>query len=180
MLVKEIIKLGDPILRKVCTPVEDFSVLPEIVEEMFDSMYEADGIGLAANQVNLDMHLFVAHVPGEEDDDGEQKVFVNGKIISCDGESAYAEGCLSIPGIQFEVMRPETITLEYQDIDGTQHTETFEGLLARAIQHELDHLNGMLITDRVSNIQKLQYKQDLKEIEKQALLRFSERNSNSV
>lgn len=178
MNIKEIIKMGDPILLRVCKPVEDFSILPDIVEDMFDAMYEADGIGLAANQINLDMNLFVSHVPSE-DDEGEPKVFVNSKMISSNGESSYAEGCLSIPGVQLDVIRPEIITLDYQDIEGETHTETFSGLFARAIQHELDHLNGKLITDRVSEIQKLQYKQDLKEIERQAKLRYSERNSNS-
>ena len=177
MTLNEIIKLGDPILRKSCTSVTDFSVLPKIVEEMFDTMYEADGIGLAANQVNLDMNLFIVDVPSDDGEISEQRVFVNSKVLSSEGESKYLEGCLSIPGIQFEVSRPESITLEYQDIEGNTHHETFDGLLARAIQHELDHLNGFLIVDRVSNVQKLQYKQDLKEIENQSKLRYSERNS---
>ena len=178
MSTKEIIKLGDPIIRKACLQVEDFSMLSSIIDDMFDAMYESEGIGLAANQVNLDMNLFILHVPGEdENDDGEPRIFVNSKIIATEGESKDSEGCLSIPGVRLEITRPETITLEYQDMDRNSHVEKFSGLTARAIQHETDHLIGVLITDKVSQVQKLQYKQDLKEIERQAKVRYSERQS---
>jgi len=160
----KIVHYGDPILRKVCKSVKNFDDLPSLIDELFETMYEAEGIGLAANQVGLDMNLFVIDLNSE--DSPEIYIFVNGKILSSSGESLFEEGCLSIPDIRLEVKRPEFITFKYQDLNGKEKTEKFDGLLARAIQHEIDHLNGVFIIDRISSAQKILIQKDLKSIEK--------------
>jgi len=168
MAVREIVKYGDLILRKQCGDVEDiFSVLP-LVEDMFDTMYEEDGIGLAANQIGEDLNLFVIDISHYNEAENP-RVFINSKIIDKKGECLSVEGCLSIPGIQVELKRSEFITLQYYSLEGEQKKREFNGLLARAIQHEMDHLNGIFIVDRISDLVKMQYKKDLKEIEQDAL-----------
>lgn len=165
MAVLDIVPYGDPILRKICDPVRDFSILPVILEDLFDSMYAAEGIGLAANQVGLDLKLFVLDVSPLEEA-GEPLVLVNGEILDSWGESVAEEGCLSIPEVRLEIKRPEFIRLRYQDLDQALHEEEFGGLPARAIQHEIDHLNGVYIIDRVSPVVRLQYQRQLKSITK--------------
>jgi len=174
--VLDIVKYGSPILRKACKPVTDFSILPPIIADMFDTMYEAEGIGLAANQVGLDMNLFIIDVTHTEEAD-EPFTFVNGKIVDSWGESIHPEGCLSIPEVELEVKRPEFIKFWFQTPDEQEHTAEFGGLLARAIQHEMDHLNGVMIVDRVSPLVKMQYNKQLKEIAKNASRFTKERKS---
>ena len=168
MAVREIVKYGNLILRKQCGDVEDiFSVSP-LVEDMFDTMYEEDGIGLAANQIGEDLNLFVIDI-SHKDEAEKPRVFINSKIIDKKGECLSVEGCLSIPGIQVELKRSEFITLQYYSLEGEQKKREFNDLMARAIQHEVDHLNGIFIVDRISDLVKMQYKKDLKEIEEDAL-----------
>ena len=165
MAIMNIVKYGDPILNNKCRLVAEFSKLESIIEDMFDSMYEAEGIGLAANQVGLNMHLFIIDVT-HTDEVEDTHIFINSKIISWSGEKTFfQEGCLSLPGIALDVERPEKIELEYQTIDQKWHKHEFEGLLSRAIQHEMDHLNGIFIVDRVSEVEKIKYKKELKTIE---------------
>ena len=173
MSVSDIVKYGDPRLRKKCEEVIDFSILPDIISEMYDSMYEADGVGLAANQIGYDLNLFIVDITHTEEAD-EPAEFVNGKIIDSRGESVFSEGCLSVPGVEFEIKRPEFITLQYQKLDGSKHIDEFSGYYARAIQHEMDHLNGKLIVDHVSSIVKLRYKSELNEIKQNAEINYSE------
>lgn len=163
MAILDITQFGNPILRTTCSPVNDFSNLPKIVEDMFDTMYEAEGIGLAANQVNLDLNLCVIDISASEETD-ETHVFVNGEILHREGKYHMEEGCLSIPGVRLEFNRAEKVRFKYQDVEGTQHENEFSGLLARAIQHEMDHLNGKMIVDHVSPLVKMQVKKDLKQI----------------
>ena len=163
MAVLDVVQYGDPILRKECKPVTDYSVLPKIIEDMFDTMYEEEGIGLAANQVGIDMNLMIIDVSHTDEVD-EAHVFVNGKILDSFGESEVEEGCLSIPEIRLPIKRPESIRFKYQLPDGSDQIKEFGGLLARAIQHEVDHLKGVFIIDRVSPLMALQYKKKLKEI----------------
>lgn len=172
MSVLEIVKYGDPRLRKVCKQVEDFSVLPDIISKMYDSMYEAEGIGLAANQIGVDLNLFIIDISNSEER-AEPSEFVNGKIIDSRGEYTFSEGCLSVPGIEFEIQRPEFVTLQYQKIDRSRHEDEFDGLYARAIQHEIDHLKGKLIVDHVTSIIKLRYKSQLKTIKDEAEFQYS-------
>jgi peptide deformylase len=173
MSILEIVKYGDPRLRKVCKTVKDFPVLTDIVTNMYDSMYEAEGIGLAANQIGININLFIIDIM-HTDEVTESAEFVNGKIVDSHGESTISEGCLSIPGVDFEIKRPEFITLQYQKVDGLKHEQEFSGLYARAIQHEMDHLNGKLIIDHVSSIAKLCYKSQLKEIKENADYHYSD------
>ena len=165
MAVLEVINYGNPILRKKCNMVTDFSKLSGFIDDMFDTMYEEEGIGLAANQVGFDLDLFVIDI-SHTDENEFPRIFVNGEIISSDGESIYSEGCLSIPQIALEVKRPEKIGFKYQDIKEEWHEEEFDGLLARAIQHEIDHLNGILIIDLVSEMQRARVNQEIKTIKK--------------
>lgn len=165
MAVLEIVKYGDPILSKVCSTVKDFPVPKSIIQDMYDTMYEAEGIGLAASQVGLSINLFIVDIIHTEETD-ETFEFVNGKILESWGKSSYSEGCLSIPEITLEVERPEKILFSYQTVDGDTNENVFDGLLSRAIQHEVDHLNGRLILDRVSSIARLQYNRQLSEIKK--------------
>ena len=150
MAVLEVVNYGNPILRKKCNMVTDFSKLSGFIDDMFDTMYEEEGIGLAANQVGFDLDLFVIDI-SYTDENEFPRIFVNGEIISSDGESIYSEGCLSIPLIALEVKRPEKIGFKYQDIKEEWHEEEFDGLLARAIQHEIDHLEGLLFLDRLGS-----------------------------
>ena len=163
MAVLDVVQYGAPILRKECKPVTDYSVLPKIIEDMFDTMYEEEGVGLAANQVGIDLNLMIIDVSHTDEDD-EAHIFVNGQILDSFGESELEEGCLSIPEIRLPIKRPESIQFKYQLLDGSDHIEEFSGLLARAVQHEIDHLKGVFIIDRVSPLMALQYKKKLKEI----------------
>mgnify|MGYP002631545724 CR=1 FL=1 len=172
MAVLDIVKYGDPILRKVCNPVSDFSNLDQLIYDMFDTMYEAEGIGLAANQVGQDMNLFIIDIAHTEEA-VEPCVYINGKIISSKGESPFEEGCLSIPEVTFEIMRPEFIHFKYQSIDGEWHEKEIGGLLARAIQHEIDHLTGKMIVDRVNDVARLPFKKQLKTLAKESKQRLN-------
>jgi peptide deformylase len=165
MAVLEVVKYGNPILRKKCSMVTDFSKLSDFIDNMFYTMYEEEGIGLAANQVGVGMNLFVIDI-SHTDENEFPRIFVNGEIISSDDESIFSEGCLSIPQVALEVKRPENIVFKYQDIREKWHEEEFDGLLARAIQHEIDHLNGVLIIDLVSEMQRVRVNQEIKKIKK--------------
>jgi len=165
MAVLEVVKYGNPILRKKCSMVTDFSKLSDFIDNMFYTMYEEEGIGLAANQVGVGMNLFVIDI-SHTDENEFPRIFVNGEIISSDDESIFSEGCLSIPQVALEVKRPENIVFKYQDIREKWHEEEFDGLLARAIQHEIDHLNGILIIDLVSEMQRARVNQEIKTIKK--------------
>jgi peptide deformylase len=165
MAVLEVVKYGNPILRKKCSMVTDFSKLSDFIDNMFYTMYEEEGIGLAANQVGVGMNLFVIDI-SHTDENEFPRIFVNGEIISSDDESIFSEGCLSIPQVALEVKRPENIVFKYQDIREKWHEEEFDGLLARAIQHEIDHLNSVLIIDLVSEMQRVRVNQEIKKIKK--------------
>ena len=168
MAVLKVVNYGNPILRKVCESVKDFTKLDAIIVDMFDSMYEAEGIGLAANQVGIDLNLFIIDITHTEESESTH-TFINSSIIETGGdEELFQEGCLSLPGIALDVLRPEKVKLKYQTLDEQWHEDEFEGLLARAIQHEMDHLNGVFIVDRVSEIERIQYQKDLKELERKS------------
>ena len=169
MAVREVVHYGDPILRKVCKPVKDFKKLSSLIDDMFDTMYEESGIGLAANQIGVDLNLFIIDISGIEGETESVHIFINGEIMESSGESWFEEGCLSIPDVRLEVKRPEVITFKYQDQRGEEHTDQIGGLLARAIQHEVDHLNGIFIVDRVSVSTKLGVDKELKTIKKDSV-----------
>lgn len=176
MAVLPVVKYGNPILRKIMSSVEDISQISSLVEDMFDTMYQEDGIGLAANQVGVNLNLSVVDISHTEECD-TPFVFINGKIIERWGESLMEEGCLSLPGIRIDVPRSEGIRFSYQDLSGGDHEEDFDGLLARVIQHEIDHINGMIIMDRVSSLLKQQFKKQLREIASISHLELSDKDS---
>ena len=170
MAAMEVVHYGDPILRKKCSPVTDLEKIEELISDMFDTMYEENGLGLAANQVGVDLNLFIIDISSVEDDE-KTHVFINGEIIGSSGESWFEEGCLSIPDVRLNIKRPDTIQFKFQDVLGKEHLEEFDGLMARAIQHEVDHLNGVFIIDRVSQTTKMSVDKSLKDIEQNAIER---------
>ena len=163
MSVLPIVKYGDPILRKVLDPVKDFQSINNIIPDMFDTMYELEGIGLAANQIGLNLNLMVIDI-SHTDEIYPPIVFANGTILERSGNESMDEGCLSIPGIQVNVSRSETIIFSYQDTEGNSHEGEFSGLMARVIQHEIDHLNGRLIIDHATIVERNRLKKQLKEL----------------
>lgn len=177
MAVREVVHYGDSILRKVCKPVKDFKKLSSLIDDMFDTMYEESGIGLAANQIGVDLNLFIIDISGIEEETESVHIFINGEIMESSGESWFEEGCLSIPDVRLEVKRPEFIQFKYQDENGTEHIEEMRGLLARAIQHEIDHLKGVFIVDRVTKTVKMTLENDLKMIAQGAVIRAKTRKA---
>ncbi|MEJ8606239.1 peptide deformylase [Riemerella anatipestifer] len=167
---------GDPVLRKKgqnITP--DYPNLKELIQNMFETMEGANGIGLAAPQIGLDIRLFIVDVrPLAEDEDyldianelkDFRKVFINAKILEETGEEwKFNEGCLSIPEVREDVKRKDTITIEYYDEDFKKHTETYSDIRARVIQHEYDHIEGILFTDKLSALKKKLVKGKLNKI----------------
>ena len=159
MALKEIIILPDRRLRLVSEPVD--KITPEIrklVDDMFETMYDAPGIGLAAIQVAEPLRLITMDL-AKKSEDGETKreprVFINPEILSSSEElSVYEEGCLSIPEYYEEVERPAKVKLKYLDLEGAEREEEADGLFATCIQHEIDHLNGVLFIDYLSKLKR--------------------------
>lgn len=144
----DIYTLGDEVLTEKCQTVTKFdSALKILVDAMFETMAEADGVGLAAPQVGANSRLFVINIQGVE-----KRAYINPQIIETSIETDCSEeGCLSIPGVWHDVQRPARVTMQAQDVEGKVFTVKAEGLLARALQHEYDHLNGVLFIDRLSD-----------------------------
>ena len=150
MAVKKVVTYGHPVLRKVSSDITDFSNLDSLIQDLFDTMYEFDGIGLASNQIGIDKRIFVVDISHMEESDEESDkplVFINGRADNAVGSDVDSEGCLSLPEIRINVERYESIRYKYLDRDLNKHSTNFSGLLARIIQHENDHLDGKLITD---------------------------------
>jgi|TARA_Y100000031_G_scaffold128224_1_gene146428 peptide deformylase len=168
MAVRDIAFYGDSILRKKCREVSPDEDLSDLIVDMLDSMYEAEGIGLAANQIGVNKNLFVIDI-SHVDENESPRIFINGKVEESEGESVYSEGCLSLPEIKFDVTRPEKISFSFYDEEHKKHVEDFDGLLARAIQHEVDHLNGILIIDRVSTAAKIPFQKNIRNIKNTAI-----------
>ena len=178
MSAKSVVHYGNPILKKKCKPVTDFRDLDGLINDMFDTMYEENGIGLAANQIDVDLQLFVVDI-SDIDEEGESiHVFANAEIIESEGESWMNEGCLSVPNVRLDVKRSNKIILKYQDRNGKKFTNEFDELLARVIQHEVDHLNGNLIINRVSKAEKISVSKELKLI-KENSVKAMESNKSS-
>jgi peptide deformylase len=146
--------IGDPVLRRETEPVSIFDdSLNQFVMNMIDTMHIKDGIGLAAPQVGHSKKILVVDI-SPIDEDETPKAFINPKILDKWGESILEEGCLSIPDVREEVVRPEGILIEYQNPDGEKLIAKFEGWMARVLQHEIDHLNGVLFIDLISPIKR--------------------------
>lgn len=157
-MIYPIVAYGDPILKKKARNIEPGELdVNQLVEDMYETMYNANGVGLAAPQIGLDYRLFVvdAEPMDEENLKGFKKVFLNPKIINEDGEEwPYEEGCLSIPNIHENVERKPKVKIRYLDENWQEHEEEFSGLAARVIQHEYDHIEGVLFTDYLSPFKK--------------------------
>lgn len=151
---------GNPILRKVAKEIdESYEGLDALIENMYETMYKAEGVGLAAPQINKSIRLIVIDAtPFEEDDESVKdfkKVLINPEILEFDGEpELFNEGCLSLPGIREDVERPTKIKIQYQDENFNTYEEEWDGVRARIVQHEYDHLEGKLFVDRVSAIKR--------------------------
>jgi len=155
MAPRDIIILPDKRLRLVSGPVAEIGdAIRQLVRDMFDTMYDAPGIGLAAIQVGVASRVVVMDLSKREAE-AEPRVFVNPEIIwSSEEQSLYEEGCLSIPDIHEDVERPARVRIKYLDIGGEQHEEDADGLFATCIQHEIDHLNGVLFIDHISKLKR--------------------------
>mgnify|MGYP000489127534 CR=1 FL=1 len=164
-----IVAYGDPVLKKVGTDIDkDYPELKELIANMFDTMYYANGVGLAAPQIGLPIRLFIVDT-GEEEygTPGYKRVFINAQIIEETGEPwSFNEGCLSIPDIRENIMRKPNIKVNFFDENWVEHTEDVDGLPARVIQHEYDHIEGKLFTDKVSILRKTMLKSKLDAISK--------------
>ena len=161
-----VLKYGNPLLRQKVRDVTNFFELNHFIEQMFLTMYNEGGIGLAANQVGRCINLLVIDNRNIDDDNGKTYVFINSKVIKCKGSVSMEEGCLSIPDIRAEIERPEVITLQFQDLEQNIHQKSFSGMTSRIIQHELDHLEGKLFVDYLSSSKRMLIHKRLLEITK--------------
>lgn len=157
-MIYPIVALGNPVLKQRAEEIAPGSLdLKTLVADMYETMYNASGVGLAAPQIGKGIRLFVidAEPMDEEKLKGCKMVFVNPLKLEEEGDAwPYEEGCLSLPGLREEVKRPERIKLQYEDENGEKHVRVFEGMLARVIQHEYDHLEGKLFIDYLSPFRK--------------------------
>lgn len=155
MSIKPLIILPDPVLRKVSTPIERVDAnLQKLADDMLETMYQAPGIGLAAIQVGEPLRLLVIDVAGKDEPKAPQ-VFINPEILwKSDEPNVYEEGCLSIPDYYAEVERPKRIRVSYLDRDGKKQECEADGLLATCLQHEIDHLDGVLFIDHISKLKR--------------------------
>ncbi len=178
-MILPIVAYGDPVLRKMGKEIDkEYPELDTLIANMKETMYNAHGVGLAAPQVGKAIRLFMVDTsPFAEDEDLEEEerkvladfkhVFINPKIIEEKGDEwPFNEGCLSIPDIREDVFRQEEITIEYQDENFDKHTKTLNGLAARVFQHEYDHIEGILFTDKLSSLKKRLIKKKLENISK--------------
>ena len=160
-----ILEFPDPRLRKKAAPVEVVDAsLKQLIDDMFETMYEAPGIGLAATQVDVHRRLLVADVSHEKN---EPQVLINPQILELDGSAITEEGCLSVPGYYEEIERAEHIKVRYLDRDGNEQESEFEGLLAVCVQHEMDHLDGKLFIDYLSEIKRQRIRKRLEKDRRQ-------------
>lgn len=180
-MILPIVAYGDPVLRKKASDIKpDYPGLKQLIEDLFETMHAASGIGLAAPQVGHSIRLFIIDTVAvlknldEEDknhdfkgEKGVKQVFINARAVDKDGEPwLYNEGCLSIPKIREDIQRPDELTLEYLDENFTRHRKTFDGLAGRVIQHEYDHIDGILFTDHLKPLKRRLLKKKLENISK--------------
>lgn len=178
-MILPIVAYGDPVLKRKAKSIpEDYPNLQELIDNMFETMYNAQGVGLAAPQIGKSIRLFIVDAsPFAEDENisaqekealkDAKEVFINPEIISEAGnEWDFNEGCLSIPEVREDVFRKPVIKIEYYDRDFKLQTKTLDGLLARVVQHEYDHIEGILFTDKLSGLKKRLIKSKLNNISK--------------
>lgn len=177
-MILPIYAYGQPVLKRVAEDITpDYPDLKKLIDDMWETMYQADGVGIAAPQVGLGIRLFVIDTHPKEDDEDEKeekeplkyvpikKVFINAQVLDETGDEwAFEEGCLSIPDIRGDVDRPALVRIRYMDENFVEHEETFDGLNARVVQHEYDHIEGVLFTERLKPIKKQMIKRKLDKI----------------
>ena len=189
MTIRTIIEIPDPTLKQVSAPVETFDyALKTLVADMFETMYDAPGIGLAAIQLGVPLRVLVIDLqPEDEDAEPEEctahgghshshqplrkepRIFINPEIFDSSEEtSIYNEGCLSVPEIYAEVERPSRIRARWQDLDGKSHEAEIDGMLATCLQHEMDHLEGLVFLDRISRLKRQMAVKKLEKMRKAA------------
>lgn len=165
-MIYPIVKYGDMVLETEAKPVEKFDAdLKKLVEDMFESMYHAQGVGLAAPQIGIPLKLAVIDVTFKEDPDAKL-VLANPQIIRVDGKQSGQEGCLSIPEFREQVTRGKKVTIKAQDVNGEWYEKTGEDLLARAFQHEIDHLYGKLYISHISALKRDLMKRKIRKLVK--------------
>ena len=178
-MIYPIVAYGDPVLRKVTVDIDKSVDVKKLSEDMFETMYNAKGVGLAAPQVGLNLRIFVVDGrPFNEGEDMEERdkdpslidfkqVFINAEILDEKGkEWAFEEGCLSIPDIREDIYRPEFVRINFFDENWVEYTKTYEGLAARIIQHEYDHIDGILFTDHLNPVKKRMLKNKISEMKR--------------
>ncbi len=174
-MILPIVAYGDPVLKRVADNItKDYQDLDGLIDNMFETMYKASGVGLAAPQIGKSIRLFIVDASpfGEDEEDPEavkvkdfKEVFINAEIIDRGGEEwIFQEGCLSIPNIREDVNRESTIRIKYYDRDWNYQEKDFDGYAARIIQHEYDHIDGVLFTDLLNPLKKRMLKRKLKDI----------------
>ncbi|GAB5565088.1 MAG: peptide deformylase [Winogradskyella sp.] len=178
-MILPIVAYGDPVLKKKAKEIDkDYPKLNELLDNMYETMYGAYGVGLAAPQIGLPIRLFLVDTEPFADDEnlseeeraelkGFKKTFINAQILEEEGDEwAFNEGCLSIPDVREDVFRQPKIKIQYQDENFETHVEEYDGLIARVIQHEYDHIEGVLFTDKLSSFKKRLIKGKLTNISK--------------
>ena len=171
-MILPIVAFGFPVLRKKCEEITpEYPEFDVLLKNMWETMYESNGVGLAAPQINKAIRVFLIDTAPfmEEEEEGDviKKVFINAEIIEEDGEEwIFNEGCLSIPDVREDIKRNPNITIKYQDENFDWHTDVFDGLTARVIQHEYDHIEGKLFIDYISPLRKRMIKRKLENISK--------------
>lgn len=169
-MILPIVAYGFPVLKQKAVDIdENYPEISTLIANMKETMYKASGVGLAAPQIGKSIRLFIIDsslmLDDDDDEKGIQETFINPKIVEEDGvEWSFEEGCLSIPGIRENVERKSTITIEYLNEDFKPQRKTFEGLTARVIQHEYDHIEGILFTDHLKPLKKRLLKKRLEKI----------------
>ncbi|HEX9194664.1 MAG TPA: peptide deformylase [Azonexus sp.] len=159
MALLPILRFPDPRLKKIAVPVTTIDdTVRRLIADMAETMYEAPGIGLAATQVDVHKRIVVIDV---SEDKSRLLALINPRLENCQGQQEGEEGCLSVPGIYEKVERAERVTVHYQDADGAQRTLVAEGLLAVCIQHEIDHLNGKVFVDHLSQLKQTRIRNKL-------------------
>jgi peptide deformylase len=169
-MILPIVAYGHPTLKKVAEEIgPDYPGLDELIDNMFETMYASSGVGLAAPQVDRPIRLFIVDATPYAEEYHEtsdlKKVLINPYILDESGEEwSFNEGCLSVPGVREDIIRKPKITIEYMDRDFRLHEEQYEGVLARIMQHEYDHIEGTIFVDRVSPLRKVLLKRKLHDI----------------
>ncbi|MFC1565205.1 peptide deformylase, partial [candidate division KSB1 bacterium] len=164
MALKSILTYGNPKLHEIAKPVEEITPeIQELIDDMFETMFDADGVGLAATQIGIDKSIIVIHI-NDPEQNASMMTFINLEIVDSNGSAVFEEGCLSVPGVTAEVERPVEINIRCLDRHGEQKEMTVDGMLARIIQHEYDHLLGVLFVQKLDTTDKKALSPHLKKL----------------